>query len=91
MFACSLVVLPQATVLSKHAQMAHASDPFFRLIGQHGDLVRSPCPPPRTAVVSVTVALRHPELKASTPAHTKHLCWYLEFESRVTHSTRQTT
>ena len=29
---------------------------------------------------------RPPELKASTPAHAKHLGWYLEFESRVTHS-----
>ena len=29
--------------------------------------------------------LRHPELKVSTPAHTKHLGWYLEFEFRVTH------
>ena len=28
---------------------------------------------------------RHPELKDSTPAHTKHLGWYVEFEFRVTH------
>ena len=27
-----------------------------------------------------------PELKVRTPAHTKHSGWYLEFESRVTHS-----
>ena len=31
----------QATVLSKHARMAHRADPFFRLIGQKGDLVIS--------------------------------------------------
>ena len=29
--------------------------------------------------------LRHPELKVRTPAHTKQLGWYVEFESRVTH------
>ena len=29
----------QATVLSKHARMAHSEEPFFRLIGQKGDLV----------------------------------------------------
>ena len=29
-------------------------------------------------------AVRHPELKVSTPAHKKHLGWYLEFEFRVT-------
>ena len=29
--------------------------------------------------------VRHPELKVSTPAHKKHLDWYLEFEFRVTH------
>ena len=28
-----------------------------------------------------------PELKVRTPAHTKHLGWYLEFEFRVTHRT----
>ena len=28
--------------------------------------------------------VRHPELKVNTPAHTKHLGWYAEFESRVT-------
>ena len=28
--------------------------------------------------------LRHPELKVSTPAHTKHLGCYVEFEFRVT-------
>eukprot|EP01050_Picozoa_sp_SAG11_P000985 SAG11_NODE_39_length_21630_cov_11.188658_4_plen_154_part_00 len=31
----------QATVLSKQARMAHRADPFFRLIGQQGDLVIS--------------------------------------------------
>ena len=25
----------------------------------------------------------HPELKVSTPAHTRHLGWYVEFEFRV--------
>ena len=30
-------------------------------------------------------SLRHPELKVSTPAHTKHLGWYVEFEFRVAH------
>ena len=29
------------------------------------------------------VCMRHPELKVSTPAHTKHLGWYLDFEFRV--------
>ena len=29
-----------------------------------------------------------PELKVRTPAHTKHLGWYLVFESRVTHRSR---
>ena len=28
-----------------------------------------------------------PELKVRTPAHTKNLGWYVEFESRVTHRT----
>ena len=28
--------------------------------------------------------IRHPELKLSAPAHTKHLGWHLEFEFRVT-------
>ena len=32
--------------------------------------------------------LRHPELKVRTPAHTKQLGWYVEFESRVTHRRR---
>ena len=27
--------------------------------------------------------VRRPELKVSTPAHTKHLGWYLELEFRV--------
>ena len=27
--------------------------------------------------------LRHPELKVSTPAHAKHLGWYLEFKFRA--------
>ena len=29
--------------------------------------------------------LCHPERKVRTPAHTKHLRWYVEFESQVTH------
>lgn len=29
----------QATVLSKSARMAHSEEPFFRLIGQEGDIV----------------------------------------------------
>ena len=29
-----------------------------------------------------------PELKVSTPAHTKQLGWHVEFESRVTHVPR---
>ena len=29
-------------------------------------------------------AVRHPELKVRTPAHTKHPGWYLEFEFRLT-------
>ena len=31
--------------------------------------------------------VRHPELKLSTPAHTKKPGWYAEFEFRVTHAT----
>ena len=30
--------------------------------------------------VAGNIALRHPELKVSIPAHTKHLGWYVEFE-----------
>ena len=35
--------------------------------------------PPAAAAAA---AVRHPEPKVSTPAHTKHLGWYLEFEFR---------
>ena len=34
---------------------------------------------------AAVLSLRHPELKVSTPAHTKHLGWYLEFEFQGTH------
>ena len=34
--------------------------------------------------VKFLAEVRHPELKVSTPAHTKHLGWYIEFEFRVT-------
>ena len=34
---------------------------------------------------AAVVSLRHPELKVSTPAHTKHIGWYLEFEFRGTY------
>ena len=40
--------------------------------------------PPAAAAAA---AVRHPEPKVSTPAHTKHLGWYLEFEFRVTQAT----
>ena len=35
-----------------------------------------------SATIAHQRALCHPELKVSTPAHTKHLGWYLEFEFR---------
>ena len=40
----------------------------------------------RTESVGWTMAgwVRHPELKVSTLAHTKHLGWYFDFEFRVT-------
>jgi predicted dehydrogenase len=38
-FESGLVGSYQATVLSKRARMAHSEEPFFRLIGQEGDIV----------------------------------------------------
>ena len=40
---------------------------------------------PRDFVRKPDQSCKYPELKVSTPAHTKYLGWYLEFEFRVTH------
>ena len=43
-------------------------------------------PPPLPHPRSIST-VRHPELKVSTLAHTKHMGWHVEFESRVTQAT----